>query len=83
MQSKVQSLLESLLNIFIGWLISVISSAIIFPMLGVDLPWEANLKASAIFTVISIVRTYFVRRYFNRLHVKQQQKKAETLGNNA
>ena len=70
MQSKIHSLYESLLNIFIGWVISVISSAIIFPLLGVDLPLEANLKASVFFTIISIVRTYFVRRYFNRLHRK-------------
>ena len=71
MQSKRQSFYESLLNIFIGWLVSVISSAIILPLLGVDLPLEANLKASAFFTVISIIRTYAVRRYFNRLHMKQ------------
>jgi len=70
MQSKIQSFYESLLNIFIGWVVSVISSAIIFPMLGVDLPLEANLKASVFFTIISIVRTYFVRRFFNRLHRK-------------
>ena len=70
MQSKIQSFYESLLNIFIGWVVSVISSAIIFPMLGVDLPLEANLKASVFFTAISIVRTYFVRRLFNRLHHK-------------
>ena len=68
MQTQLHSLLESFANIFIGWLVSVLSSAIIFPLLGVDLPWEANLKASAFFTVISIVRTYFVRRYFNNRH---------------
>ena len=71
MQSKRQSLIESFTNIFIGWVISVISSAIIFPLLGVDLPLEANLKASAFFTVISIVRTYFVRRYFNHQALKR------------
>ena len=47
MQTRLQSLLESFANIFIGWVVSVLSSAIIFPLLGVDLPWEANLKASA------------------------------------
>ena len=65
MQTKKQSLIETSANIFIGWIISVASSAIIFPLLGVDLPLEANLKASVFFTIVSIARTYFVRRYFN------------------
>ena len=70
MQSKVQSLLESFANIFIGWVIGVLSSAIVFPLVGVEMPLEANLKASVFFTVISMVRSYAIRRYYNKKALK-------------
>lgn len=71
MQSKKHSMMETFLNIAIGWIVSICANAIIFPIVGVDLPLEANLKVSVFFTIISIIRTYAVRRYFNRLHTLQ------------
>ena len=65
MQNKKSSMTESLVNVLIGYLIALISQLIIFPVFGVNLPLSDNLLIGLWFTVISIIRSYLVRRYFN------------------
>lgn len=68
-QSKMGSLIESLFNILIGYVVALLSQLVIFPMVGVDLPLSTNLVIGAWFTVISLLRSYVIRRYFNaRIH---------------
>lgn len=66
MQSKLSSLVEAALNTASGFVISVATSALVFPMFGVHLPLVSNIKIVAVFTIVSIVRSYFWRRYFNK-----------------
>jgi hypothetical protein len=58
------------LSTFIGWFISMGSQIAILPWFGIHVPVSTNLYISLIFTVISVIRGYFVRRLFNWLHVK-------------
>ena len=69
MQTKKQSFLESLTNVAIGYLVSVLSLFIIFPILGIESSTGKNLIITLYFTLISIARSYILRRYFNK---KQQ-----------
>ena len=64
-QTKAGSLIESLTNILIGYGVALASQLAIFPMFGVHLPFSANLWIGAWFTVISLVRSYVIRRWFN------------------
>jgi hypothetical protein len=66
MQSKKQSFTESLYNVAVGYLISLISLFIIFPIMGIESNAGKNIIITFYFTVISIVRSYFLRRYFNK-----------------
>ncbi|HFQ4934172.1 TPA: hypothetical protein ACGUPE_001245 [Vibrio vulnificus] len=66
MQSKKQSLLESLCNILVGYIVALISQLLIFPMFDVNLKLEENMMISAYFTLTSIGRSYSLRRLFNR-----------------
>ncbi|WP_421921763.1 DUF7220 family protein [Marinobacter salarius] len=41
----------------------------VFPMVGIEVSLSTNLEAAAWFTVISIARSYVIRRWFNgRIH---------------
>lgn len=71
MQSKFQSLLESCVNILIGYSVAVVSQIIIFPWFGIVTTVSDNLWIGAWFTVISLVRSYFVRRFFNWVHYER------------
>jgi hypothetical protein len=66
MQSKKQSFTESLYNVAVGYLISLISLFIIFPIMGIESNAGKNIIITFYFTVISILRSYFLRRYFNK-----------------
>ncbi|MCK8520478.1 hypothetical protein M0D21_02800 [Aquimarina sp. D1M17] len=65
MQTKKQSLLESLANVTVGFLITIISLHIIFPMLGIENHSGKNILITIYLTILSILRNYILRRYFN------------------
>lgn len=68
-QKKRHSLLESFLNVAIGYGVALLAQIAVFPLFGVHVSISENLAIGAIFTVVSIVRSYFVRRLFNHFHI--------------
>jgi hypothetical protein len=68
MQSRLASFIESVVNIAIGYGVAVASQLVIFPLFGIDIPLSDNLAIGLWFTVISLVRSYVVRRMFNAWH---------------
>lgn len=71
MQSKIGSLVESLINILIGFGIALGSQLLIFPMYGVNIPLHDNVMITLWFTLISIARSYTLRRLFNRITIRR------------
>lgn len=68
-QTRIGSLIESFMNIAIGYLVALLSQIIIFPMFDIHVSLSDNLIIGAYFTGISLVRSYVIRRWFNaRLH---------------
>lgn len=67
-QSKKHSAIEAFSNVVIGYAVAVISQIIIFPFFDIHVSLEENIIIGIFFTVISLVRSYFIRRLFNRLH---------------
>ena len=65
-QSKKHSLLESFVNILIGYTIAILAQFLIFPLFGINPPLVDNLLIGACFTVVSLVRSYVIRRVFNK-----------------
>lgn len=65
-QSKKASLAEALLNIAIGYAVAIASQLVIFKIVGIpDLPTATHLEIGLYFTVVSLVRSYALRRLFN------------------
>jgi hypothetical protein len=60
-------MIESAANVVIGYMVALGSQLVVFPMFGVHLPLQDNLLIGLWFTAISLVRSYFVRRWFNRM----------------
>ena len=65
MQSRKMSAIESVANVAIGYLLSVAVQIATFPLFGVDLPIRDNLLLGAFITVVSLSRSYAIRRLFN------------------
>lgn len=69
-QSRQHSLLEACIGTAIGFIVALISQVLIFPVFDIHTSMESDLLIAGFFTLISIGRSYFVRRLFNYLHVK-------------
>ena len=67
MQSRAQSLIESVTNVLIGYFVAVVSQIVIFPIFWIHVGIVDNLLIGLYFTAVSLVRGYFVRRLFNRV----------------
>jgi len=72
MQTRTQSLIESAINVAIGYGVALAAQIAVFPMFGIRIQMRDNLLIGAIFTVVSIVRSYAVRRLFNYLHEERK-----------
>ena len=70
-QTKLESAIEVVANVLIGYVVATASQIMIFPLFGIFLPLSDNLLIGAYFTAISIVRGYVVRRIFNRKEVNE------------
>ena len=68
-QTRLQSLIEALLNVLVGYGINFVANLLILPLFGFNVTLTQNLAIGAIFTAISVIRSYTLRRYFNaKLH---------------
>jgi hypothetical protein len=66
-QSRLLSAVESGANVAVGYVVALLSQLAVFPMFGIQVPFSTNLWIGAWFTVISLVRSYVLRRWFNGL----------------
>lgn len=66
-QTYRQSFIESVANVAIGYSVALLSQLIIFPLYGIKVTLGTNIKIGIWFTVISIVRSFLVRRIFNKM----------------
>jgi membrane protein implicated in regulation of membrane protease activity len=65
-QTKLGSFYESIINILIGAIVALVSQLIIFPLYSIEVSLNTNFGIMVWFTVISVVRSYVVRRWFNK-----------------
>ena len=65
MQTKKQSLIESLTSTTIGIIIGIVLNLTILPIFGYPVSLSDSLWISVIFTAISVIRSYIIRRWFN------------------
>lgn len=66
-QSRRHSLFEAVANVAIGYTVAVATQAVVFPLFGLSASTTDHLGIAAVFTAVSIVRSYVLRRVFARL----------------
>ncbi len=68
MQSRLGSATESVINVLVGFGLALAAQMVLFPLAGITVPVSTHLGLSAVFTVLSLVRSYVLRRVFNQWH---------------
>ena len=66
MQSRWHSAIESLSNVAIRYGVALASQLLIFPFYDIDISLQDNIAIGVWFTLISLVRSYVIRRYFTK-----------------
>jgi len=66
-QTRIGSAIEVAANIAVGFSINFIANILILPLYGFEITGGQAFSMGLIFTVISIARSYIIRRWFNGL----------------
>jgi len=71
MQSRWMSLVESVTNVLVGYIVAVVTQVLVFPLFGWHATLSENLMIGLIFTGVSLVRSYVLRRAFEARRLRQ------------
>jgi len=58
---------ESTANVAIGCVVGFATQIVVFPLLSIEASFQQNVLVSLLFTLVSLARSYLVRRAFNRI----------------
>jgi hypothetical protein len=75
-QSRWMSMVESIVNVVVGYGVAVVTQILIFPMFGLHTTLEENLQMGAVFTMVSIARSFALRRLFNAVQHRRPIRRA-------
>jgi hypothetical protein len=65
-QSHRMSLIEAVTNVAVGYALAIATQIVVFPWFGMHPSLCDNLALGGIFTAISLIRGYALRRLFER-----------------
>lgn len=66
-QSRRLSAIEAVTNVAVGYGVAVLAQIAFFPLFGIHASLSDNLLIGLLFTVVSLARSYVLRRLFNRI----------------
>ena len=73
-QTRLGSFIEAWINVAIGFSINFVANLLILPLVGFHISVGQNLFIGVLYTIISVARSYVIRRWFNaRLHAAAQR----------
>ena len=64
-QSRLGSFIEVCINIAIGFAVNFAANLVILPMFGLHISLADNFLLGLLYTIVSVIRGYVIRRWFN------------------
>jgi hypothetical protein len=74
------SFVESVANVVVGYLVAVAAQILVFPLFGFHATLSDNLLIGLIFTGVSLVRSFLLRRAFETWRFRQLSVISANLG---
>ena len=68
-QSRLMSLVEAITNVIVGYGVAVVTQILIFPLFGLHTTLAQNLQMGLLFTGVSIIRSFLLRRLFEAIRM--------------
>ena len=64
------SMIEAITNVVVGYGVAVVTQILVFPVFGLQATLAQNLKMGGIFALISMSRSFVLRRLFEAVRVR-------------
>ena len=77
-QSRTGSLVEASMNVIAGYLLALVTQALVFPLFGIATTLMQDSAIAGVFTLVSLARSYALRRAFE--HWAGRTHKGEVCG---
>lgn len=71
-QSRLMSLVEAVANVIVGYGVAVVTQILIFPIFGLQTTLGQNLAMGGVFTIVSLFRSFALRRLFEAILVRDE-----------
>lgn len=71
-QSRLMSLVEAIANVAVGYGVAVVTQLVVFPWFDLPARLDDAMAIGAIFTAVSIMRSFLLRRLFEAIRVGDQ-----------
>jgi hypothetical protein len=65
------SFVEAVTNVVVGFLLALLTQFTLFPLFGLVVSVADNLIIGCVFTAVSVVRSFTLRRLFEAVRVRQ------------
>lgn len=72
MQSRLMSLVEAGANVTVGFTVALATQLVVFPVFGLEATLGENFAIGGVFTAVSVVRSYLLRRAFEALRIRRK-----------
>jgi len=72
-QTRAGSLAEAVTNVVAGFLMALLGQQLIPPLFAIHIGLAAHFGIASLFTLLSLVRSYLLRRLFNSVTRRQQR----------
>ena len=72
-QSRLMSMVEAVTNVAVGYGLAVVTQILIFPIFGLHTTLAQNLQMGLLFTGVSIIRSFLLRRLFEAIRVAKPE----------
>lgn len=69
-QKRKHSFIEAVISTVVGFFLTLLVQAIVFPLYDIHTTHSENLQITGVFTIVSVIRGYVLRRIFNRQVIK-------------
>lgn len=69
-QSRTMSMIEALANVTVGYGVAVLTQIAVFSLFGLTVTLSQNLMMGGLFTLVSLIRSYALRRVFERVGMR-------------
>lgn len=66
-QSRALSAAEAAMNVVVGWVVALGTQLALFPIVGLQASVPQHVALSVTFTLVSFLRSYALRRVFEKL----------------